>query len=274
MNSEEIKKIQRLIKRVNEETRYRGFALIALEELTATFTEIAVRKAEEDRLEAEKAQAEEEANARRKKSVTVYLDSDEPQDPRDDDGNWTPYSFSPKHVQFQHPYKLGLSLDRDNDGIPKVKNPGLRRKLEVGLAFFLSYYEHGNCRWSLLGGGPTCAFDSVRVAGLLVWEHGPGDMGAKTYEDREKDAERFLESWTDWCNGHSISYRIEDENGDIVDSCGGYYASDSDYMSHEIVATIKRDGLTVLDIKGDMHMYATSELKELKELEVEEEVES
>jgi hypothetical protein len=59
-------------------------------------------------------------------------------------------------------------------------NPGLRSKLRTGLAFFASYYQHGRCVWFLPGEGPNCPWDSVRVAGLLVWEQPVENLGPKT----------------------------------------------------------------------------------------------
>lgn len=168
--------------------------------------------------------------------VRIETDSDL-ENPADFGHNWTPYSFGRRHTNYRDPESLGLSLERDEHGTPKILNPGLRRKLEVGLAFFLSYYEHGNSVWSLRGEGPQCRWDSVSVAGLLVWEHKPGDIGAKTREDRAKDAARFLETYTHWCNGEGLGYVVEsgstcdkgDTHWEHIDSCWAYFQNDVDY---------------------------------------------
>lgn len=167
-----------------------------------------------------------------KLTVTVDHDSDVDAPMDSCDGEWRIYSFSHRHNNYKHPETLGLSLTRDVDGTPIVRNPGLRRKLQVGLAFFLSYFEHGQCVWSLRGEGPRCQFDSVDVAGLMVWEHPPADMGAKTYEHRQADARSTLGVYTDWCNGECFHYTIKDEDGEDVDSCGGFIGSGErlDYM--------------------------------------------
>ena len=155
---------------------------------------------------------------------------DSPVCPMEDWGRqWKLYSFGRRHVHYKDPEALGLG-DLNEAGLPKVRNPGLRSKLRAGLAFFLSYYEHGRSQWSLLDTGPQCRFDSVRLAGLLVWEHPPDDMGAKTREKRAANAKQFLDTYNAWANGDVYGYDIEDPEGIVSDSCWGYFGNDTEYM--------------------------------------------
>lgn len=156
------------------------------------------------------------------------------ENPCDYDG-WQLHSFCRRHASFKPPDDLGLGSIDPSTGLPKVNNPGLRSKLKHGLAFFLSYFEHGNCLWFLNGQEPCGVefqWDGVRVAGLLVWEGKPGDLGPKTFDGRQKDAAGFLKSYTSWCNGDGYGYSIENESGDLIDSCYGFY--DPDHMFDEI----------------------------------------
>jgi hypothetical protein len=172
------------------------------------------------------------------------------ENPADFDGAWKLYSFSHKHRSYK---------DRETffpDGKPTL---ALRNKLRVGLAFVLDYYEHGLCCWSLSGNGPSCRWDTARGAGLLVWEHKPSDMGAKSVEDRAKDAAGFLETYTAWANGEVYAYSVEEvvtlacghtEIRDVPDgSCCGFYGNDLDYMKSEIIACL--DGDTEITLKGE-----------------------
>lgn len=102
------------------------------------------------------------------------------------------------------------------------------------ILFELSYYEHGLCRWSLGGRGPNCRWDSVRFAGVLMWD-GPKDerawFDALTQDEKEGQAEGFLETYTDWCNGDVNVVVIEkwdDETDDWEpwEAVGGVYGSD------------------------------------------------
>jgi hypothetical protein len=188
------------------------------------------------------------------KIVTLFHD-DSPEDPSEGDGNWTLYSFSNRHHGFKHPNNFF-----EDSGKPKF---GIRRKLEVGTAFILSYYEHGQCCWSLQGTGPQCEWDNVDVAGILVWEHPVKEMGAKSYEDRRKDAACFLETYTCWCNGEVYGFNVEEE---VTMPCGhkeihsldcgccGFYGNDLDYMASEIRDAL--DGDTEVVFKGEAKFLA------------------
>ena len=90
------------------------------------------------------------------------------------------------------------------------------------MAFILSCYQHSGIVWSLRGEGMQCPWDTARIGGLLVWEHPPGDMGARTYEDRKQDARDFLEEYNAVANGHVYWYAVEDEDDNDLGSCGGF----------------------------------------------------
>jgi hypothetical protein len=135
------------------------------------------------------------------------------ENPAEYEHNWRVYSFNSRHTSYRDP-----NVFFDN-GKPKL---WLRNKLRVGLAHVLSYCEHGLCQWSIRGTGPQCRWDSVRVAGLAIWEHKPNDIGAQTLEGRAKDCADFLKDYTDWLNGNCYYYRIEDEQGNLIDACGRF----------------------------------------------------
>jgi len=153
------------------------------------------------------------------KTITIYNDPD-CECPNDWDG-WTLYSFNTRHVNFKHPRGFGIRRDGSSIDI------GFRRKLQVGTAFVLGYFEHGNCIWFLkderpLGTEGDFRWDGVSVAGVLVWEQPVRNLGAKTYEDRADDARRFVETYTNWANGECYGYMIEPEG----ESCGGFFSAE------------------------------------------------
>ena len=182
------------------------------------------------------------------KIVELMFDHDM-ENPSEFDGAWKIYSFSRRHNSYADPETFFHRVD--GEIVPN--RVGLRRKLATGTAFVLSYYEHGNCEWSLANEGPQCRWDSTPFAGLLVWERSPKDMGAKTYADRAKDARMFLESYTAYCNGDGYGYSVTEELGlecghkerKIVDSCFGFYGNDLTYMASEIRAAIAGDEFRV-----------------------------
>lgn len=151
---------------------------------------------------------------------------------------WKPVSFNRRHSNFDHPWHYDLS---------RREFIWLRRKIQVGLAFWLSYYEHSLCRWSLRGEGPRCRWDCVDVAGILIWTGKPSGIGAKTHEDRASDARRFLEAYTDWCNGSCYWFSLEDAQGEPLDSCGGFIGTD--HLAEAINESLE-DGDRII-VKGE-----------------------
>jgi len=162
--------------------------------------------------------------------------------PSDWDG-WKLYSFSTRHINFKHPEEAGIG--RDGQGLFL----GIQSKLKAGTAFVLSYFEHGGCVWSLMGEGPQCQWDSVRVAGLLYWDGKPKDVG-KDYAERRKSAIGFLEQYTEWANGECYYYVIEDaDTGETLDSCGGFIGGES--FKGQVLEALKHYDAKVVEVNGD-----------------------
>lgn len=135
--------------------------------------------------------------------------------PAECDHTWLPYSFSTRHINYREPAEFF------DEGRPKL---WLRNKLRVGLAFPLSYHEHGLGVWFIRGTKwtPDAAWDTVDLAGLLVWEDKPSEIGGKTVAERQKDAAAFLAEYSDWCNGNCHGYVIENADRNTVASCWGF----------------------------------------------------
>jgi hypothetical protein len=158
--------------------------------------------------------------------INLRVDNDsDTESPMEWDGSWKLVSFSNSRTTDEPGERYVKSYDGRSEIVPATI--GLRRKLDVGLAFWLACYQHGNEVWSLRNEGPQCQWDTCNLAGILLWPHKPSDMGAKTLEDRAKDARGFLETYNQWLNGDCYWYSMEDIEGDLIDSCGGFIGSDS-----------------------------------------------
>jgi hypothetical protein len=158
-------------------------------------------------------------------TLTINTDHDTECPDASYDG-WKLVSFGRKHASYEDPAKYVKAFDRRTREVTPA-NIGLAKKLKVGLVFFLSYYEHGQGAWSLIGEGTQCPWDTAYLAGLLVWTGKPGDIGAKTLEDRAEDARNFLESYNAWANGHCYWYRLTNENGEEIERIGGFIADEA-----------------------------------------------
>lgn len=170
-------------------------------------------------------------------TYTIRIEHDpDVESPCEWDQQWMLYSFSRRHsnVKDYHQYF-------DAKGRPKIH---LRRRMDVGLAFVLDYYEHGMGAWSITGEGMQCPWDTAKRGGILVWEHGPSALGAKTLEERAKDARQFLETYNSWMNGETYWYDIESDDG-FTDSCGGFIGWD--HLTDGI-ASVLADDLQVEDL--------------------------
>ena len=171
--------------------------------------------------------------------IQVHVGPDyDAEDPCTNDG-WKAYSFCSLHSNYADSESVGFNRE-DNP------TPELRRKLATGLAFRLSYFEHGHCLWSLQGDGPTCRWDSVSFAGLLVWEQDEDNLGAYTFEKRREDATSFLERYTAWCNGSVFTYSMDD-------CCGGEFY-ELDNMVSALREQIEEDRPVVFtgEIRGEV----------------------
>lgn len=161
--------------------------------------------------------------------------------PESEVNGWKLVSFSRRHINQGDPNDYFTSKGK----IASKYNS----KHRVGLFHVLSYYEHGGSEWSLRGEGMQCQWDSVSVAGVLVWTGKPGDMGAKTNEEREKDARNFLKEYNEWANGNCYYYSLTTDDGEDVGGCGGIIGSD--YLA-EIIGEDLEPGDRV-KVEGEMH---------------------
>ena len=151
--------------------------------------------------------------------LTIKVQNDpDTTSPSEHDCSWKLYSFNRRHGNFKHPDEFPMTV-------------GLRRKLKVGTAFYLSCYEHGGSVWALKDSGtarsfPDQQFDVAQMAGIMIFEN-PKDMGAKDYAGRQKDAEGFLDEYNDWSNGNCYYYSLTDNSETVNDSCGGFIGTDT-----------------------------------------------
>ena len=175
--------------------------------------------------------------------LDIHHDSDV-ESPCENDG-FKLYSFIRDHRSHRDPEKLPFS------------KRALKRMFDRQAAWLLDYYEHSLCSWSLAGAGHQCQWDTSRCAGILVWAQPLADLN-RDPAARTKQAESFLEVYTDWCNGNCYWYRLEDENEEDVDTCGGYYGDD--HLIDGLNETLEPDDVVVLR-KGKELIYATSKLK-------------
>jgi len=144
-----------------------------------------------------------------------------------EDGRFIVYSFNRRHASFKDPEELGLGPP-DDEGNPTILNKDLRAKFDAGLAYVLSYEEHGRCRW-FLAGGSVDQWDGARVAGVLVLHLDDDALDAVVEDDAanylEGVARAEIEIYTAWCNGDVYDAEVY-INGKREDRCDCLYGQD------------------------------------------------
>lgn len=140
------------------------------------------------------------------------------------------HSFSTRHIDFTDPDTLLPCRYEDEDGVCEWGPTTHEKDREDGElidheyvgpeGFFLSYFEHGLCKWGLQGtmsGMPDFRWDGIEYAGFLevVLPDNEREWWEKRTEEEKRDAaEAFCSEYTDWCNGEVYGYSIEKIGGE------------------------------------------------------------
>jgi len=108
-----------------------------------------------------------------------------------------------------------------DDHIAKITEEIEKQLDEKVLAIYpVTKYDHSRVSYSL---GITMGFDNSNNGFYIITEKSQKEMGTK-----EKDFRQVIESEIDtynkFINGEIFSYILYNDDGDMVDSCGGFYA--------------------------------------------------
>jgi hypothetical protein len=213
----------------------------------------------------------------RKLIVRVGHDHDT-ESPNDNHG-WRLVSFDKRHNSYGDPDRWFRAkhwhsgIGPQTTAIPA--DVGVAAKLRAGTAFPLSYHQHGNCVWSLLGGGPRCQWDTVDHAGIVFWDAPTKELRVMSYADRQRSAAAFLEEYTSWCNGDCFYYQVTTPGGEDIDGCGGIIGYD--YIRQAVRQNLETDDelfaadadtASILGIdewgEGEAEEYAEAAARELE----------
>lgn len=104
--------------------------------------------------------------------------------------------------------------------------------------FPLYKYEHGQVGYSISNASYpfNCPWDGGRVGFIFISKE------AATDADNAREIARIHAGVVaEWCNGEFCGYVVEDEDGETIDSCFGFYQSDSEYALSEARAAAKHE---------------------------------
>jgi len=113
----------------------------------------------------------------------------------------------------------GEEAKDQKDHIKRIK-AGMKGWAEKVIAIYpVVKYEHSGVSYSL---GTAHGFDYSNNGFYIVTDRTLNASGV-TGDAMEKYIEAEIEIYNKWMNGEVYYYRLYDEDGELVDSCGGYY---------------------------------------------------
>ena len=156
--------------------------------------------------------------------IAIYHDADAPNPLEDGYDMGTILSLNRRHGNFD-PGGIEAATESNPDAVP------------------LSYFEHGLCRWSVMGELPAacrCRWDSVGFAGLWLpdaatLESARNYGGSTRRHFMRKRARQACDAYTNWCNGDVYGFEITRittctccgaEQSEPLESGWGFYAPD------------------------------------------------
>lgn len=157
--------------------------------------------------------------------IRIYPDGDAPNPLEDWSEMGTILSLNRRHANFD-PAGVEEAIESNADAVP------------------LSYFEHGQCVWSVAGELPAvcrCPWDSVGFAGVwlpdaetLASARNYGGFTRRMF--MRKRAREACEFYTQWCNGDIYGYEVErlttcdhcgSEQASVIAGCWGFYGLDA-----------------------------------------------
>ena len=147
----------------------------------------------------------------------VYDDS--PDNPRDWDNFGT-------IVAFHDRYRLGdkTKLNRDDFGSFEDLQNFIEQQLGAICVLPVYMYEHGGV--ALSTSGFSCQWDSGQIGFIYCTKDNLKRMGSEAMriEKVKEYLEHEIETYGSYLNGQVFAFRIYNEQGEMIDSCGGFYS--------------------------------------------------
>ena len=96
---------------------------------------------------------------------------------------------------------------------------------------FISKYEHSGVRYFT---GQSSGWDYSNIGFVFVTEDSLKKIGCAE-EDIEKIVEAEIKTFSQWANGEVYYFILYDDEGDVEDSCGGFYSIEEirEYLPEE-----------------------------------------
>jgi hypothetical protein len=162
-------------------------------------------------------------------------------------------------ICFHNRYDLGDNHNYNSDdysGWEEMKQAIIK---EENPAVILPLYMYDHSGISISTSPFSCRWDSGQIGFILVSkkkaleEFGGKIVTAKLKERLEKILEGEVETYTQYVEGEVYGFVIEDEDGEHIDSCYGFYGRDFatngmlDYIDHELLGVAEGEVVALLE---------------------------
>ena len=115
----------------------------------------------------------------------------------------------------------GNVADSQADHMDKIKKAINNETDEKVLAIYpIVKYEHSGVSYSL---GTAHGFDYSNNGFYIITDKSQKETGTAK-KDFEKVIKQELEVYNSWANGEAYQFILYDKNGEVEDSCGGFYS--------------------------------------------------
>ena len=131
------------------------------------------------------------------------------------------YNSPDKNEMLENIVKeTGQEAESRKEHIEKIKNEVKKILYDEVVAIYPIFkYEHSGIAYKI---GTAHGFDYSNNGFYIVTKKTKKEMGAMK-KDFEKIITEEIDFYNRWLNGEVYSYVLYDENGEVEDSCGGFY---------------------------------------------------
>ncbi len=124
----------------------------------------------------------------------------------------------PPHDVIEIYYRKGCRYTLGSKAVTDTEMDRAFKRVNSGELYGLPVYAYVHGSVALSSKPFSCPWDSG-LSGIAVASK--GDFSSE--EEAHKAIRQFLEEYTSYLNGGACGYIIEDEDGNQIDSCWGYY---------------------------------------------------
>ena len=164
-----------------------------------------------------------------------------------------------KMICFHNHYDLGDKHNYNADdysGWEEMKQAIIK---EENPAVILPLYMYDHSGISISTKPFSCRWDSGQIGFVLVSkkqaleEYGGVRVSSKKKVKIESIIEAEVQTYTQYVEGEVYGFQIVDEDGDIVDSCYGFYGTDFatngmlDYIDHNLLGVVEGEVVALLE---------------------------